>query len=184
MLLIDDEFRKYLGMAVDDCGGLVEYGKKLDVSHTTVMNWKNGNTKRVKNTIFMKILETLKPYLSQDEYDKYFLRLGDSVFDSFHAYIKERDKKQKKEIAVEHEKKNSHPATTGYQTEIESFSDPACSVSAQAEHDVFLHEILSVWPKLSRSGKMKVATFAVELLEKSGAGASEDDLGKDRAKHA
>ena len=77
-----------------------------------------------------------------------------------------------------------YESTTGYPAAIESFSEPIHSVPIQTEHDVFLHEILSVWPKLSRSGKMKVAAFAVELLEKSGAGASEEDLGKDRAKHA
>lgn len=57
-------------------------------------------------------------------------------------------------------------------------------VGNNAEPDKFLQEILDVWPKLSKSSQMKVAAFAVELLEKSGAGASEDDLEKDRAKHA
>ena len=57
-------------------------------------------------------------------------------------------------------------------------------VGNNAEPDKFLQEILDVWPKLSKSSQMKVAAFAVELLEKSGAGASEEDLEKDRAKHA
>ncbi|MGF0036510.1 helix-turn-helix domain-containing protein [Victivallis vadensis] len=54
-------------------------------------------------------------------------------------------------------------------------------VGNNAEPDKFLQEILDVWPKLSKSSQMKVAAFAVELLEKSGAGASEEIVGEYRA---
>lgn len=57
-------------------------------------------------------------------------------------------------------------------------------VRSNAEPDKFLQEILDVWPKLSKSSQMKIAAFAVELLEKSGAGASEGIVGEYRAASA
>ena len=53
-----------------------------------------------------------------------------------------------------------------------------------SEVDGIRSELDRIWPRLSLTGRSKILTFAAELLEKSGAGASEDDLEKDRAKHA
>lgn len=50
----------------------------------------------------------------------------------------------------------------------------------KAAPDNFLQEILDVWPKLSRSSQMKVAAYAVELLEKSEAGTSEENMAQYR----
>lgn len=71
MKAIDDNIRCCLARAIDDCGGLAAYGQRFDVSHTTVMNWRNGTTKRVKESIFCKIIYSIKDYLGEDDWEEY-----------------------------------------------------------------------------------------------------------------
>lgn len=71
MIELDKNIRDGIAEAIQDCGGLVEFGRRIDVSHTTAMNWKNGTTKSVKESVFEKLLDSVRPYLSNEEYARY-----------------------------------------------------------------------------------------------------------------
>ena len=161
-----------------------ELGKRLGgIIKQNISFWENE-----KKDIPLKYYDTLERLFGSEIKD---LDLPDETLDILR---RAPETLQESYIEALNEYANKHEKEIGYRNiDGEKLIDAIKEVANLALHGTIFNqsdsdgirsELDRIWPRLSLAGRSKILTLAAELLEKSGAGASEDDLGKDRAKHA
>ncbi len=180
MIKISSEIREAIACAAERAGNPYQFALKVGVTHATINKWLNGKSKRIREDMMCRIFPEIYQHLGEKEILNlraiFSHMMNNAEFEYSRASVPSEIQAKKAEV-------DKYLLMISYiQKKLTKTDTPETLVEASS--DKFLQEILDAWPKLSKSSQMKVAAFAVELLEKSGAGASEEDLEKDRAKHA
>ena len=176
MINISNEIRNAIAKAAENAGNPYQLSLKIGVTHASINKWLNGKSKNIREGVMCQLFPEIYRYLGEKDILKLRSIFSHMMNNAEFEYSKTSNPAKKAEMD-----KYCFMISI-IQKKLTKSDVPV--VSNSIESDKFLSEILSVWPKLSKSAQMKVAAFAVELLEKSGAGASEEIVGEYRTASA
>lgn len=71
MITINKRIQECLRQAVEENGSVLQLARRMGVMHTTVRNWLSGDTRRINETSWERLVHFLKPYLSGEEYEAF-----------------------------------------------------------------------------------------------------------------